>query len=116
MKTKELIRQLQQADPSGEEEVVIGNESILYAENLPAYYDGPYQTLIRNEANGIIGITIHSQGRKVDIRQIGLDDVFLDEPDMPVTYDSECSNTRAWVEEKRTKMREIIASVDRKAK
>lgn len=112
MKTKELIRKLQEADPTGEEECVIGNQDILYVERLPAYYDGPCQRLIR-DGNNITGVEIRISGFKVSIVSHGVDDVFLDDPDTPVTYDSDCpDHIKAWVEEQRAKMREIIEKVD----
>jgi hypothetical protein len=45
MKTRQLIKLLQEADPEGEFDVVIGNKSILWVNVLPAYYDGRLERL-----------------------------------------------------------------------
>lgn len=42
MKTSELIEQLQKSDPSGELDVVVGNNPVTYVENEHAAYDGAY--------------------------------------------------------------------------
>jgi len=57
MKTKELIRQLLNLDPTGEADVCVGNADIHLAERLSAYYDGPLQILERGGKQGydIIG-------------------------------------------------------------
>lgn len=93
MKTKELIRQLQDADPSGETEVCIGNADINFVDVLPAYYDGRLQVLQRNENNGcynIIGAKLVSQGNKVIIHPLSIYDALWNDPDMPIDY-SDCS-------------------------
>lgn len=42
MKTSELIKQLQELDPSGELDVVVGNNPVTYVENENAAYNGAY--------------------------------------------------------------------------
>ena len=92
MKTKELIKQLQALDPTGEEEVCIANSDILFIERLPAYYDGVFEVLKRDPVNtssyNIIGVEFRSKGQKIKIVPHGIEDVLLDEPEMPVYYDS----------------------------
>lgn len=87
MKTKELVRLLQEEDPSGEEECCIGNEDIscLYSES--AYWDGCLQTMI-HENGKLVGFKFSSEGSKVVIRSLGLRDALLDNPKLSVEYDS----------------------------
>ena len=40
MKTKDLIKLLKEADPTGEEEVCIDNNPVWFVQRMPAYYDG----------------------------------------------------------------------------
>lgn len=97
MKTKELIRQLQEADPTGEEEVCVGNIDIHFVESLPAYYDGSLQVLIRDETckcYNIIGGKYKRSGKKVNIHTLSITDAISNNRDMPVDY-SELSSDRA---------------------
>lgn len=88
MKTKELIRELQQIDPSGNQEVVIGTEAIHFVQKVPAYYDGCYTTLIRDSELGhIIVAGIKSVGDKIDIKSMHWKDVLCDNPDAKIEAD-----------------------------
>jgi hypothetical protein len=82
MKTKELIRQLNEEDPTGELEVCVDGEDIFTVLNLPAYYDGPQQILIRDEKLSpyydIVGAIINKEGRKVKIQTIDLECAMFD--------------------------------------
>lgn len=88
MKTKELIRRLQAADPSGEIECCIGNADIVDVENLPAYYDGRLQVLDigpnQNTPWGVIGAKYVSSGRKLLLRSYCITDAVYDQPQLPV--------------------------------
>lgn len=93
MKTKELIRQLQKADPSGEIDCCIGNSDIHFVSVNPAHYDGCKQVLIRDEKNpfyNIIGAKVVSDGEKVVLHALSIKSVLWDDPDSPIEYD-ECS-------------------------
>lgn len=72
MKTKELIRQLQKADPTGELECCIYNEDIECVIPNLAYYDGPLQILHRNEQGDFTGATITTRGTKINLYPIGV--------------------------------------------
>ena len=100
MKTKELIRQLNEADPSGEEEVCVGNTDIHFADRWPAYYDGCLQVLKRDESNpcyNITGAEIRGEGVKVQIHTLSIKNAILEDPDMEVTFDGE---PREWYVER----------------
>lgn len=88
MKTKKLIRLLQEADPSGEEEVCVGNVDILAVYKEPAYWDGDLQKLIRDEENtfyNVIGAEIIRNGFKIQIYTHSIKDAILDNSELPVT-------------------------------
>lgn len=67
MKTKELIKQLQNADPSGEAYLRInGKECITHVEFKAGYWDGSYSYLSKNSKDELIW-NESNQGIKVDI-------------------------------------------------
>jgi len=84
MKTKELIRQLQEQDPTGEAECCINNQDIHFVEALPAYYDGALEVLTRDLAktgyyNIIGGKFIRDQNvTKVAIHPMSIEDLYID--------------------------------------
>jgi hypothetical protein len=91
MKSKELIKQLQELDPTGEIEVGCGNHDIWYAERMPAYYDGRFQLLLRDpkltgKCFDIIGARYVSRGDKIKLVSMGVADVLWDNPDAVVEY------------------------------
>lgn len=94
MKTRDLIHRLQEADPSGELEVTVGKRDIYFLQKLPCYYDGRTQILQRNpELEGkcynIVGAEIRSNGQHISIETHSIQEMLLDSPGLPVTYDSE---------------------------
>jgi hypothetical protein len=89
VRTRELIAALQNADPSGEAEVVAGSTPIYFVTKEPAYWDGPLHVLIHDEAKrgnsySIIGYAITNRGEKVRLNLMGLDDCLCDNADLPV--------------------------------
>lgn len=62
MKTKELIKQLQKEDPTGEAYVRCGDGAVTHFELKSGYWDGPYEYI---DENG--NFVISNQGSKVDI-------------------------------------------------
>jgi hypothetical protein len=118
MKTNELIRRLQEADPSGEMEVTVGKTDIHFIGRSPAYWDGCYQILKRDPAlegkcYNIIGAEIRSEGSHICINTHSVEDILDENPDAPVTFDSEYAarHYRERVDEWRSEARKIIASV-----
>ncbi|MDP1712924.1 MAG: hypothetical protein Q8K86_10770 [Candidatus Nanopelagicaceae bacterium] len=115
MKTKELIRQLQKEDPTGEEEVVIGNADIFYVDNVEAYWDGKAEQLIRDPNNhyyNVVGGKIRCKGNKVRIHAYSLEEAVNQNPDLPVDL-SELSDYNRVAEEKIiTKWREDARMLD----
>ncbi len=91
MKTKELIRQLQEADPSGELECCLGNADIHFVDVEPAYWDGCLQVLVRDPAKApyydIVGAKYTTKGNKVVIRPLSIRDAVFEDEDLPVEFD-----------------------------
>jgi len=90
MKTKELIRALQELDPSGETEVVAGGAPIFFAEALPAYYDGALQSLIQDKSRtdyNITGYKFSDQGNKIMLRLMDLESVLWEDPNATIDFD-----------------------------
>lgn len=89
MKTKELIKQLQLEDPTGEAEVSVGNVDIHFVGSEPAFYDGPLQVLQRNEKTAGYNITggkYKRTGVKIVIYPLSFSDAILDNADLPIDY------------------------------
>lgn len=96
MKTKKLIELLNEADPSGEEEVCVGNIDIHFVSKDPAYYDGCLQVLVRDPLRepyyNITGAKINGTGSKIQIHILEIESAIYDNPELPVEVDS--SNIR----------------------
>jgi hypothetical protein len=76
MKTKKLIKLLQEADPTGEGYVRINSEPILFCEPKEGYWDGPYNYLEKTKDGKYIWVE-STKGYKIDIRTIDMFD-FID--------------------------------------
>ena len=87
MKTKELIRRLQEQDPSGEHEVCVDNMDIVSVYAEPAYWDGRLQVLERDEDGKIIGARYETEGFKITIEARSISEILFDCPEFPVCYD-----------------------------
>jgi hypothetical protein len=106
MKTKDLIELLQQADPSGEEHVCVGNTDIFSVITFPAYYDGKQEILIRDESKkegyNVVGGMIRGSGVKIQIQTLSIQeaafDSLVEKEDFPVIFEgvSEDSKQR-WI-------------------
>ena len=93
MKGKELIKQLQEADPTGEIEVCTGNADIWDVTVEPAYYDGALQVIDRDSDNRpILGRRVRS-GQKVSLSPIRIEDA-LEYPDFKIEYQTETDRQR----------------------
>ena len=88
MKTKDLIKLLQETDPSGEMDCVVDNIDIFTAHVEVSYWDGCKQLLVRDESKkpyyDIVGAEYRSDGWKVQITPMDIKDAMLDTPDLPV--------------------------------
>ena len=73
MKTKDLIKLLQEEDPSGETHVRIQGGAISHCEGKPGYWDGPYSYF---DENGVY--VMSTKDYKIDIITRDVDDVIWD--------------------------------------
>lgn len=74
MKTRELIRLLQESDPSGELEACVGNVDICYVCREPAYYDGKLQVLEYDGEGRVVGGKYVREGSKVTLHVMSIND------------------------------------------
>lgn len=90
MKSKELIKQLQEIDPTGEEEVCVDNVDIFTLTSKPAYWDGRLQLLIRDpklvDCYDVIGAKYVVGGSKIVISPMSVTDVLWDDPEAFIDY------------------------------
>jgi len=123
MKTKDLIKRLQEADPSGEVECCVGNLDIYFVEDLPSYYDGALQVLVHDESirdkcwSVIGGKLIRTGQRKIQIHTLSIEDALFDDVgnggDFPVDIQGDSQDGHlqklvdGWKEEAKRIYREI---------
>ncbi len=117
MKTAELIRRLQEADPTGEHECVVDNRDIFFATVEPMYYDGRPWLLKRDPSKApywdVTGLRLVRGGDKIQIRTLSVDDVFDAVPTASVDYPDDEMRVRhePWVEQRRAAMVAMHAEV-----
>jgi len=91
VKTRDLVRLLNAADPTGEAECVVGGDDIYSVEKQPMYYDGRPWLLLREPSRApyydVIGLRLVN-GDKVRIRTLEAFDVFHDDPRCLVEYET----------------------------
>jgi hypothetical protein len=97
MKGKELIKQLQEIDPTGEIEVCVGNVDIWTVHAEPAYWDGKLQLLVRDEKKApyydIVGGKYVVSGSKITLTTMSITDVLWGDPDAVIDYSELDKNT-----------------------
>jgi hypothetical protein len=87
--TADLIRELQEIDPSGELPVCVGNAEIFYLDIIPTYHDGNLQRLVLDpdcKCYNVIGAKYPDGDMKINIRPLSIEDALLNDPDMPIDY------------------------------
>lgn len=113
MKTFELIKQLQEQDPEGQSDVVVGGNPVTFVQNLPGYYDGRFLRLIY-ENGKLVGAKYCAKDRKVNIYTWDLDSALLDNPDLPVDC-SEATHYESSVQKMRLDNIGILDKIERDA-
>lgn len=101
MKTKDLIRLLQEIDPDGECDVCISGEElhntdILYVDRVECFKDGYAETFVRDPQLGdVVGAYIGTGPDKVRLHTLALRDfmIFFDQPTLPVLV--KCGNPQS---------------------
>lgn len=120
MKTSELIRLLQEADPSGELECCIDNHDIYSVELWPAFYDGFLEILVRDLSlrphYDVVGGIIRRTGQKIRLRPLPLEDAVRDaaDKDFPIDIVETHVETRQQIEKVVQKWREEATQANRK--
>lgn len=76
MKTKKLIKLLQENDPTGETHVRINGEPLIHLELKEGYWDGPYNYLERGEDGEIVWVQ-STKNNKIDFYTMDMFD-FID--------------------------------------
>jgi hypothetical protein len=117
MKTKELIKQLLDADPSGEREVCVGNVDIFFVEKMPAFYDGRLQVLQRDEnlkGYNIVGAKLVSSGLKINIHTMSIFDALWDNPNLPIDYSDLSQECAVRYKESHEKTRQQVLDCENK--
>lgn len=88
MKTKELVRLLQQADPTGEVDCCVNGIDVFSVRRLPAFQDGPKEVLHREPDRkphfDVVGGTISRRGEKVLIKTLSLKSALINDPDLHI--------------------------------
>lgn len=121
MKVKELIRQLQELDPTGEIEVNGWAGDIHFADRTPYYYDGYVYTLIKDQDGCVKGMEIGSPTNqdKIILHELDIEDVLLDDPELPIIIHIDGQARERYeqkVDKARQAMRQIKEEVDRELK
>ncbi len=113
MKSKELIKQLQELDPTGEIEVIGSAGDISFADRIQDYYDGYARTLLRDKAGHIIGMEIGSpiHADKIVLFEVDTDTVLLDDPDAIIINHTNRDYTKD-IERRRERMKRLIKKAD----
>lgn len=97
MKGKELIKLLQEIDPTGEIEVSVGNIDIWDVHQEPAYWDGKLQLLVHDESKkpyfDIVGGKYVVSGSKIVITPMSITEVLWSDPEAVIDYSELETNT-----------------------
>jgi hypothetical protein len=118
VKTKDLIKELQEADPTGELEVCVNNVDIFTVTPEPAYWDGKLQVLKRDPAlkpyYDVVGAKYVTSGCKINIDPMSITDLLWSEPEAEIDYSDIPEHSRARYEESDNKTRQAARNVERK--
>ncbi len=119
MKTKDLIKLLQETDPSGELQCSVNGVDIYFAQVKAGYWDGVYQVLIKEKDKcNVIGAEYRSDGDKLCIETYSIKDAMLDDPNIPVkVVDCFCNKQmQKTINKWRKEIKEVIKKVDKENK
>ncbi len=114
MKTRDLIKQLQEADPSGDLECCVDNQDIHHIEVLPGNYNGCFEILIRDPTQkgfNIVGGVLQCNGKKFRIRLLSLEDCLFEfENKFPITIVANDESNRKFAQRKIDRWKENVNS------
>lgn len=109
MKTKELIKRLQELDPEGDMEISIDNHDIYQVELHHAGENGMLSRIISNDNGRVIGAKVIDKGLKISLSYLTIEDLIWNDPDLPVQIDVAS-------EEAREDWEEVISSIREEAR
>jgi hypothetical protein len=109
MKTKELIKLLQEEDPTGETDVCVGNLPITYVCIEPAYYDGRLQRILDNNKGEYV-----SAGSKVVINYTSFSDIVIDNQEFEIDYSALGDHSKDKTKEHHEELRQWSKKLDLK--
>lgn len=116
MTTSELIAVLQKEDPEGTTPVVIDNCEVFSAHREAAFWDGRPLLLRCNPADApyynVVGAYYTGKGSKIILTALGLDDLFMNNPELQVDDETERGDKREYIEKRRAWAKAIIASAN----
>jgi uncharacterized lipoprotein YehR (DUF1307 family) len=115
MKSKEVIKLLQELDPTGEIEVCVGNIDIHFIDRLPAYYDGTLQVLQRDDSKqgyDIVGAKYCRKGDKLCIYPFSISDAIIQDSSIIVDYSELNNDTREQLEKQHNELREWYKNIE----
>jgi hypothetical protein len=117
MKSKDLIKLIQQKDPTGEMECCIGNADIYLVYSDPSYWDGCLEVLERDKNNpyyNVTGAKFTSKGVKLVLQPLSIRDAVFNDENLPVQFDDYTKNKyEKIVEEWRKESREVNNSSEK---
>lgn len=87
MKTSQLIKLLQEADPNDECTVCISNHPVSDVDRMPYYYDGRLEYIERDEHHNPIKVGYKAGGQKIKIHCDTIEDALMDNPDAELILD-----------------------------
>lgn len=97
MKSKDLIKKLQDLDPTGETEVYVGNCDILYVDLSPSYYDGRAQQFTTWQVYNEYGCSrpiagkFRAGGEKIQIKAESFEDMAYYNEEMGLPFEVDTS-------------------------
>jgi hypothetical protein len=94
MKTSQLIKLLQEADPNDECIVCINNHPVNDVARMAYYYDGRLEHIERDENNNPIKVGYNLGGQKIKILYDTIEDALMDNPNVElelsgITYEGQ---------------------------
>ena len=120
MKVKKLIELLQEFDDDGEVCISTedGNVDIFNLEQVPGYWDGVYHVMKRDWTKtcyNIIGAEYRSDGWKIVIKPMSIQDALTDNSDLPIEVTDTFVEKRMQkqVDEWRKEAKDILAEVEK---
>ena len=84
MKTSELIKLLQDADPKDECRVCIGNCPVKEVQRDVFYWDGREEYVLRDENDQVIKVGFPDSGDKINIHRDSIDEALMDNPEAEI--------------------------------